>query len=624
MSFENIVMTYPHPHVLIAVQDNTFYNETFLEEEAPVRGIQVGAFAEGRDNRVLYFTNKNQFIEEFGKPNYKLYGQAGYNVARALGTGYAGMYVMRVLPDDAHYANVVIVAKYKVEQPGEGYAGTTKLKIKYEAKKIEGATSLEDLKLKFEELKSDLADDEDPQGYTSRPLFLHYSAGRGDYGNKFRMKFIDATNYDDPENSMKTYRLDVLKMERSLVRKESIYGGLNYDGFNPVTGNSLYLEDIIMDTQNGSNKIGIIIDEGTVTDMLKQYNSFAETKLSIDEFDPIFGRTMEGTLDDKIEIESGPDCINLGAIDGYSLSGGANGESIADTQPDAKQTIDQCIIRALDGEYDRSIKSRFATPADFMLDADYSEDVKKALARLALHREWDCKLYLDCGLISTASDAISWLEEMKSVAGPNIIKELHHYKIRDVEFTGKTIPVTITYYLAERIPVHFKTLGIGEPMVRENAIVTEAVPGSFLPVIDPIDDSIKKQIYLLRGNCYEAIKYNTYQRTTAITSQIETSDRSDEFNDYILQLAVRTAEDILNKKLYKLAEEEDRIRYQTEAERLVKYILGGFIRSVKVEFVMSAEDELRQILRLRIRIVFKTVVKRGIVEVYIDPRAVLK
>lgn len=620
MSFENIVMTYPHPHVLIAVQDNTTITETFLEEAAPVRGIQVGAFAEGRDNKLLYFTQKNQFIEEFGKPNYRLYGQAGYNVARALGTGYAGMYVMRVLPDNAEHANVVIMAKYKVqtlteEETQQGLK--PKFLVSYTGKTISGATSLEDLKLKVEELENSEVDE---SGYYTKPILVHYAAGRGEYGRKFRMKFVDATNYEDPENTMKSYRLDVLKMEQKLVRKESIYGGLNVDAFNAVTGNSLYLEDIVMDPEHGSNKVGIIVNDATINHMLELYNTVVETPIEIDQFDPIFGRLMDGTEDKNMAFESVEAQINLASIDGYSLHGGSEGD-FAVSQLTRQSKIDDVIVRALDGEFDRSIKSRFASPADFMLDANYSDDVKKALARLAIHRQWDAKLFLDAGLISTTTELIEWLESMKTVNGTNIVKELHHYKVRDTEFTGKTIPVTTTYSLAELIPVHFKTRGIGEPMVRENAIITEAVPGTFLPVVDPIDDDIKKQIYLLRGNCYETLKYNTFQRTTALTAQLETSDRSDEFNDLILQLAVRTAEDILNKKLYKLAEEEDRIRYQKEAERLINHILGGLIRSVKVEFVMSAEDELKQILRLRLRIIFKTVVKRGIVEVYIDPRA---
>lgn len=621
MSFENIVMTYPHPHVLIAVQDNTFITETFLEEESPVRGIQVGAFAEGRDNKLLYVTQKSQFIEEFGTPNYRLYGQAGYNVARALGTGYAGMHVMRVLPDDAEYANVVIMARYKVEtlleeQIEQGLK--PKFVVSYVAKTITGATSLEELKLKVEELEQEGISGD---GFYEKPILVHYAAGRGDYGRKFRMKFVDATNYEDPENTMKTYRMDVLKMEQKLVRKESIYGGLNVDAFNTTTGRSLYLEDIVMDPETGSNKVGLIINDAVINHMLEVYNTAVEEPITIDEFDPFFGRLMDGTQDPNMTFEEAEEgAVNLSSIDGYSLHGGSDG-SFAVTTLNRQTKIDECIIKALNGDYDKSIRSRFASPADFMLDANYSDDVKKALARLAVHRKWDAKLYLDAGLISTTTELIEWLETMKTVNGPNIVKELHHYKVRDTEFTGKTIPVTTTYFLAELIPNHFKSLGIGEPMVREHAIIKEAVPGSFLPVIDPIDDDIKKQIYLLRGNCYETLKYNTFQRTTALTSQLETSDRSDEFNDLILQLAVRTAEDILNKKLYKLAEEEDRIRYQKEAERLINYILGGLIRSVSVEFVMSAEDELKQILRLRLRIVFKTIVKRGIVEVYIDPRA---
>ena len=71
MSFENVVLQYAHPHVAVYLEDNTTYTETFLAEEEPVKLIQCGMYAEGRDNKVIYCPNYASYIEEFGNPNYK-------------------------------------------------------------------------------------------------------------------------------------------------------------------------------------------------------------------------------------------------------------------------------------------------------------------------------------------------------------------------------------------------------------------------------------------------------------------------------------------------------------------------------------------------------------------------
>ena len=47
---------------------------------------------------------------------------------------------------------------------------------------------------------------------------------------------------------------------------------------------------------------------------------------------------------------------------------------------------------------------------------------------------------------------------------------------------------------------------------------------------------------------------------------------------------------------------------------------GDFLRSITVEFVMTAKDERKNVMRLRLAMVFKTVVTRGVVEVYLNPR----
>ena len=77
---------------------------------------------------------------------------------------------------------------------------------------------------------------------------------------------------------------------------------------------------------------------------------------------------------------------------------------------------------------------------------------------------------------------------------------------------------------------------------------------------------------------------------------------------------------ILNSNLYKFGEADDRKKYQKEAEDIILSSLSSVLRSVSVEFVMTQNDERKSIMRLRLRLVFKTIIKRGIIEVYLDPR----
>ena len=141
-----------------------------------------------------------------------------------------------------------------------------------------------------------------------------------------------------------------------------------------------------------------------------------------------------------------------------------------------------------------------------------------------------------------------------------------------------------------------------------------------MPQINPDDHDVKKQIYKYGGNCYETVRNGVIQRSTGITTCTTNSDRKLEFNEYILHRAVKIAYDILNSKLYKIGEEADRLQYQTHAEKEISYQLAAYLRSVTVEFVMTSKDEQRSIMRLRMRLVFKTVITRGILEIYLNPR----
>jgi hypothetical protein len=185
--------------------------------------------------------------------------------------------------------------------------------------------------------------------------------------------------------------------------------------------------------------------------------------------------------------------------------------------------------------------------------------------------------------------------------------------------------MTITHWLGKTLANHMATTdrGLYVPLARDTAVLkssTDYIPGSFKPVIDPDSNDIKNTIYRLRGNCYETLTYNSVQRSTAITTCQTKSDRLLEMNEYILQKAVKCAYDCLASRIYKLGEASDRARYEEDATDIINAEIGIYVRSVSVSLEMTAADEKKSLLRIKLRMVFKTVIQNGAIEIYLDPR----
>ena len=643
--FDNVVLTYQHPYIATYLQDNTIYTEE-AEAEIPApsfNGIQVGFFGGGRDNVVLYSTNTEMFVNEYTKPNYKLYGQAAYNAVAALDSGQCGMYTLRLMPDDATYANAVIMVDWK-ESEKEVQVGTDDepkteqrkvLSIKFRKTSVANATTVARIKTGVAKL---YATEADGDGYMSAPLIALWQLGRGKYGNATKIKFVDSVDYESEETTFRSYEIDVMETAKTgLTIKEQLIGSI-VDGVlddintkNP----SQFLEDVIDDPESGSNKINVVVMSDVMETIYAQYEkTFAEfhkddaeeTLPALEAIDIIFGNALTGDVDrviDLVDNSDATDYVNLIAVDGFNLVGGSDG-ALDDTDPTVvEKTKTDLLIKAFRGTIDKRLSSRFSTPANFCLDANFPEEVKREMAAWAAKREYDAMTYLDTGLLTSNTEIVSMLRDMRSLTAYNLVKEPGCYKWRDLEYTGKLIPVTMTHYIARKLPRHISINAYTTPFAREDAQLvskTDYVAGSFAPIINPDDNDVKKLYYKYGANCYETVKNGVIQRSTGITTCTTKSDRQLEFNEYILQAAVKLAYDILNSKLYKIGEAEQRAQYQKHAEKQISYELAPYLRSVSVEFVMTERDERRSIMRLKMRLVFKTVVTRGILEIYLDPR----
>lgn len=533
---------------------------------------------------------------------------------------------------------------------------TKGLEIQYYAMTL-AATTEDELLAKWSSLYNEEVDE---NGYYNMPFELFYSMGRGVYGNNLRIKHTDAT---DVEIGYPFHRYMITVMQQTakegLKEKEYIRGSLNetaWDDTDYADGTPAYFQDLVNDVEYGSQKINMQIVQPTLEMMLDLYNGEiadgeAIEELTLDTFDPLFGLDMVGEPMDTI-IRSAfdgdtekYDAVNLEAVEGFALMSGTDGDMTYKRRMTTEETAkynkayELALLRAFgnvditDPEtgkittlpmYDDILKSRYCTPADFMFDANFPDTVKAKMAEFSNERKYDCMCYLDSGLNTTNSECIAWLRGMKDVHGFNVVKDVGCYKYRDSTFTRKAIPCTMTHFISKALPVHLTIPGIAEAFARSNAQLKSGVDfiaGSFFPRIDPDNHEVKKAYDNFSANCYEAIDRQTMQRATAITTcQNYKVDRADEFNEYILNRAIRIAYDIMNSKIYKVLTEDNILAYSEHAKKQIEFKLGNLVRNVSITMESSAVDKRKSILRLKLHIEFNTVCKYGVLEITLDPR----
>ena len=118
VSNKSNIIDYDHPFNVTLINDNSAIPKPQTAAASRVNFLNVFAGGKGRDNKLIRITSKAEFIKEFGVPNAEKYGQAILNAYASVIDQYSHAYCMRVMPEDACYSNLVILAKYKVNDEG--------------------------------------------------------------------------------------------------------------------------------------------------------------------------------------------------------------------------------------------------------------------------------------------------------------------------------------------------------------------------------------------------------------------------------------------------------------------------------------------------------------------------
>lgn len=522
----------------------------------------------------------------------------------------------------------------------------------------------------------------DAEGYTQVPIAVFTAAGRGVYGNSFKWRISRDEDYEK-EYGFKLYRFECYDTD-SGMSMNGLYTAsfvsssktrdlcfindvLEDAGIEKTPGHIHVFEE------NFENLYEAYVD--FLNDLMKEDPSLDIEIPDMDCFDPIFGKKMANvrvkiTPDDEYikiiklktdEIDENEEdgeghkvydmddytsifsddptkenSIVVSDVTGIGFYGGHDGAFTVDKKndPDGKKrqdAIDAELVKAFSGSKDRTILSARRIPVEALFDANFSLSVKKALVKLALFRN-DAICYLDTNLLDTLTNTdikklesdFAFIDDFENDFDPFnpylISANLHYYNISEYS-TGKTIPVTITHYLAGLHPNHWANHGYHVPMVGEDRTTLSGhKKNSLRPVIDDYEDDLMDTLNNYRFNYFECKNENVFYRATQNTYQAKTTDLLEENNVNTLLWLKRAITDEARSNVYDFTDSSSRADFVTYIQSKYKYLIGRQLYSLSIKYSVNEWEFNRNIVHLYLAIQFRKLAKRVIVEIDVNKR----
>jgi len=352
----------------------------------------------GPDNQLI-FTNSRDFYLDFGEPNINYVGRdwgSGPYVASSFLTQSDSLYVVRVLPDDAYFANMFLV----VEDTGSlGLDSTADVTISYKG-------DLDDIAA----INAVVGTSDDSTSYA----LAFYGIGRGAFYNDFKITLEQSHNeFDRDEKHVYYWNL----WQKQSTREGGVGGAYEYQVIESLEvsldpdaldngGSSLWLEDLI---NNNSRYVRCIASKEVCRTAVSNSADFSQ---------PFYAWDSEAEWS-----ATGGDAGTGGYIGGLVLTAqpledGDDGELF---NPDLNNNVDptvaeELIVRCYNGtlhsqedqdNYVDEIADKEKIYYSLVFDGGYqTKNVKTAILNLCIRRG-DCVGIIDNGDNSTPQAAIN-------------------------------------------------------------------------------------------------------------------------------------------------------------------------------------------------------------------------
>ena len=674
-SAQQIVPKYTFPHEETYINDNTSkYLTDPVNDSVVYPYLSVFASSRGIDNTLVRMDSLAQYDRMYGKTDYRKYGQAHMMPRAFLSQDNTVAWCMRVMPDDATYANSVLSLWYKEDETNK------KFRIKFTTKQI---TVDSDKTTGEAAMKKILADRnsiieyaaktdgtavegvyQDDEGYTQVPLLVFTSLGRGAYGQNLRWRISLDEDYEK-EYGVKVYRFEVIDVTDGAVVSNVHIGSLVSSG---KTSRAVLINDVIDDAELSDLTMKIHCFEDNFEDLYDVYKKFcqkiqeAEPATSIripdvDQFDPFFGMQVKVQkvrvtphepfisftykLTDDVNKEdpeykaddyTNTDIISVDDIAGNKLSGGSDGAFDEVDAEKRQKAIDDCYIKAFTGKLDKQILAPRRIESLALYDANYSMDVKMQLVRLALYRE-SAPVYLDTGFtdelgtidINTLEADFSPLDEI--IAEFNNFKEAwcvsvntHWYYGREAS-TGKKVKLTSTYYLASTDSTFRQTYGETEARTNTRAILTGHIKNSVYPAISEAEKELKQELYNARINYFEDEGNNTFYRATQSMYVHTDSVLIEETNVIALFRLKKILEDEFRDKRNEITTPKKRSEFRDHLLEKYSYMVGTYFDSLDIQYKSNEYEQRRNITHCYAAVTFPQRSKVTLIEIDVNERA---
>ena len=331
--------------------------------------------------------------------------------------------------------------------------------------------------------------------------------------------------------------------------------------------------------------------------------------------DLLFGKTFKGApLNDNIVVDTN---TQLNSLYGISMDNGSNGSF--GNAPINTDTYKNEMVKVFDGSLSDDIYNVDNNPIDVIVDANYHDNVKRAIENLVNFRE-DCFYFRDIG-----NEAFGVRQPCKSIR-ELVYADLANLKTRyagtystwyDIidPYTKKEITVTVGYSLARILVSHFIN-GRNRPPcgIKMEATIPEAIEGTvnFIPKITPAGNQ-KTEMEDLRIN-YAAYINGTLTLETCYTSQ----ERFTQLSYINNVLAIQQIIHEIRKKVpiirYSFLDGEDFENYQKEVNSLLSNYSGNF-EELTMEYVEDSVYRSNKIFYAVLKVKFRNFVQTEIFKI---------
>lgn len=295
-----IVPKFSFPYAETVINDNTLVdNSTDTSNVDPtVKYVFAFMSGKGEDNKFIRKRSLDSFRNTFGDSNYKKYGQPLMMPLAILSNTNTSVWCMRVMPENACYANNMIALAYKADEENAypDNPSKRKFRIKFLQKNAENISKKEEMEKAFKELTFT-----DVEGYKPLPFMRLRSNGRGEYGNNYTVKVSQNTNYEK-EFGIKMYNFDILSIEAGLTKTANYVGAFTS---STKYQTATLVNDILADTDAGVAPVETYIDEDKVEDVYDAYITFCKEQHVL----------LEAEYDKKVADYNIPDGMLDGSVD---------------------------------------------------------------------------------------------------------------------------------------------------------------------------------------------------------------------------------------------------------------------------------------------------------------------